>query len=297
MAGALDPEPGIWRLRDTTIPLDQPVVMGILNTTPDSFSDGGLHTDVDTAVAAGLEMVASGATLVDVGGESTRPGASLVPFDEELERVVPVVRELASKGILVSVDTSKPEVASAAIEAGAVVVNDVTGLENASMRAVCADTGAGVVLMHMQGTPRTMQRDPRYRDVVEDVSAYLSEAVLAAVAAGISDDSIVIDPGIGFGKTHEQNIELIAHLDTLCGSGYPVLLGTSRKGFLGEILEPIRGATSPQERDGATAATIALAVAAGVKILRVHNVPLAVEVAHTANAMVQKDHGEETNRT
>jgi len=297
MAGVLVPEPGVWRLRDTTIPLDLPVVMGILNTTPDSFSDGGLYTDVDTAVAAGLEMVASGATLVDVGGESTRPGASSVPLDEELERVVPVVRELASHGILVSVDTSKPEVATAAIDAGAVVVNDVTGLENASMRAVCSDTGAGVVLMHMQGTPRTMQREPCYRDVVEDVSAYLSEAVLVAVAAGISDDSIVIDPGIGFGKTYEHNVELMAHLDALCVSGYPVLIGTSRKGFLGEILEPIRGATSPQERDGATAATIALAVAAGVSILRVHNVPLAVEVAHTANAMVRKDHGEETNRT
>lgn len=271
--------------------------MGIVNTTPDSFSDGGLYTDVDTAVAAGLEMVASGAMIVDVGGESTRPGASSVPLDEELARVVPVVGDLASRGVLVSVDTSKPEVAIAAIDAGAVVVNDVTGLENATMRTVCADKGVGVVLMHMQGTPHTMQQEPRYRNVVEDVSDYLSKAVLAAVASGISDDSIVIDPGIGFGKTFEHNIELMTHLGAFCSSGYPVLLGTSRKGFLGEILEPIRGATSPQERDGATAASLTLAVAAGVRILRVHNVPLAVEVAHTANAMVRKDHGEETSRT
>jgi dihydropteroate synthase len=271
--------------------------MGILNTTPDSFSDSGAYADVDIAVAAGLDMAASGAKIIDVGGESTRPGASLVSLDDEIERVVPVVERLALDGVLVSVDTSKPDVALAAIGVGAVAINDVTGLENSKMRTLCADTGVGVVVMHMQGTPRTMQRDPQYDDVVSEVRSYLVDGAAAAMNSGISRESIVIDPGIGFGKTYSHNVELMHHLDSFCGTGFPVLIGTSRKGFLGKALESVRGATSPNERDGATAATVALAVAAGVKIVRVHNVRLAVDVAHTANAMVQKDHGEETNRT
>ncbi len=285
-----------WRLRDASILFDHPVVMGILNTTPDSFADGGAHLNVDAAVSAGLGMVAAGAEIIDVGGESTRPGASLVSLDEELERVIPVVEQLAGRGTLVSVDTSKPEVALAAIAVGAVVINDVTGLENPKMREVCADAGVGVVIMHMQGTPRTMQRDPQYDDVVNDIRAYLVDGAEAAIDAGIASDSVVIDPGIGFGKTFGHNIELMRSLDVLVDTGLPVLVGTSRKGFLGTILESVRGATSPDDRDGATAATVALAVASGVKILRVHNVPLAVEVAHTANAMVPRDHGKETNR-
>jgi dihydropteroate synthase len=270
--------------------------MGILNTTPDSFADGGVHLNVDAAVSAGLGMVAAGAAIIDVGGESTRPGASLVSVDEELQRVVPVVEQLAALGVLVSVDTSKPEVALAAIASGAVAINDVTGLEDQRMRDVCADAGVGVVIMHMQGTPRTMQRDPQYDDVVNEVTAYLVEGAEAAIDAGIASDAIVIDPGIGFGKTFGHNIELMRSLDVFVDTGLPVLLGTSRKGFLGTILESVRGATSPDERDGATAALVAVAVASGVKILRVHNVPLAVEVAHTANAIVPRDHGEETNR-
>jgi dihydropteroate synthase len=289
--------PRVWELRDASISLDQPVVMGILNTTPDSFSDRGAYEGADAAVAAGLDMIASGARIIDVGGESTRPGASLVSLDDELERVVTVVERLASDGVLVSVDTSKPDVALAAIGVGAAAINDVTGLENSKMRDLCADTGVGVVVMHMQGTPRTMQRDPLYDDVVREVREYLVEGATAAVNSGISHASIVIDPGIGFGKTYEHNIELMQSLESFCGTGFPVLLGTSRKGFLGKALESVRGVTAPDERDGATAATIALAVAAGVRIVRVHNVPLAVDVAHTANAMVQKDHGKETNRT
>jgi dihydropteroate synthase len=164
------------------------------------------------------------------------------------------------------------------------------------MRDVCADAGVGVVIMHMQGTPRTMQRDPQYGDVVNEVTAYLVDGAEAAIDAGIASDAIVIDPGIGFGKTFGHNIELMRSLDVFVDTGLPVLLGTSRKGFLGTILESVRGATSPHERDGATAASVAVAVASGVKILRVHNVPLAVEVAHTANAIVPRDHGEETNR-
>jgi dihydropteroate synthase len=240
--------------------------MGILNTTPDSFADGGTHGNVESWVAAGLDMVAAGAEIIDVGGESTRPGASLVSVAEELERVLAVVEQLASRGVLVSIDTSKAEVAEGAISAGAVAVNDVTGLENQRMRDVCAAAGVGVVIMHMQGTPRTMQRNPRYDDVVREVREYLVDGATAAVDSGIAHDSIVIDPGIGFGKTLEHNIELLANLDAIGDTGIPVLLGTSRKGFLGKVLESVRGATSPGERDGATAATIALGVASGVSI-------------------------------
>ncbi len=290
------PDSGVWKLRHASIALDRPVVMGVLNTTPDSFSDGGAYVDIDAAVEAGLKMISEGASIVDVGGESTRPAAPLVSLDEELRRVLPVVERLASNGVLVSIDTSKPEVALAAVDAGAAAVNDVTGLETPKMRDVCADTGVGVVLMHMQGTPRTMQRNPHYDDVVAQVKQYLADGAQGAVAAGIAHDSIVVDPGIGFGKTFAHNIELMSHLDDFTDIGHPVLLGTSRKGFLAEILEPVRGATSPHERDGAMAATIALAVAAGVRIVRVHNVPLAVEVAHTANAIVPQDNGKETNR-
>ena len=291
------PNPAVWKLKEASIRFDQPIVMGILNVTPDSFSDDGTYADVDAAVALGRQMIASGATIVDVGGESTRPGASLVALDAEIARVVPVIERLTSDGVLVSVDTSKPDVATAAIEAGAVVVNDITGLEDEKMRSLCAEAGVGVVLMHMQGTPRTMQRNPQYENVVAEVRDYLLDGARAAIDAGLSRASIVVDPGIGFGKNFDHNMELMTHLEVFCETGFPVLIGTSRKGFLGKILEPVRGATLPQERDGATAATLALAVAAGVKILRVHNVPLAVEVAHTANAMVQNDHGKETNRT
>lgn len=288
---------GSWSVRDASISLADPIVMGILNVTPDSFSDGGANADLDAAIETAVQMANDGAAIIDVGGESTRPGASLVALKEELARVLPVVERLSARGLLVSVDTSKAEVASEAIGAGAVVVNDVTGLSNPKMRDVCAETGVGVVAMHMQGTPRTMQRDPQYDDVVTEVKEFLIERAAAAVAAGISPDSVVIDPGFGFGKTFDHNIEVMRHLDEFCTLGYPVLVGTSRKGFLGAILEPIRGRTSPEERDGAGAATIALSVAAGAKILRVHNVPFAVEVAHSAKAMVPQDDGKETNRT
>jgi len=294
-----EPVPGssAWTIRDSQISLVRPVVMGILNVTPDSFSDGGRYPTLDAAVETGRQMAADGAAIVDVGGESTRPGAAAVSVDEEMDRVALIVERLTTDGITVSVDTSKPEVARAAVGNGAAIINDVTGLGNPVMRAVCAETGVGVVIMHMQGTPRTMQHDPRYADVVAEVSAYLTKRAEAAVHAGISRGSVVIDPGIGFGKTFNHNLELMANLDTFVETGYPVLLGVSRKGFLGKILEPVRGRTAPDERDGATAASIALAVAVGVKILRVHNVPLAVEVAHTVRAMVPKDDGEETNWT
>jgi len=272
--------------------------MGILNTTPDSFSDGGEHLDPDTAIAIGMKMVRDGARIVDVGGESTRPGGAAVPADLEIDRVVPVVEGLAAEGVTVSVDTSKAEVAARCIEAGAAIVNDVTAFADPAMAAVCADGGVGVVLMHMLGTPRTMQSNPTYDDVVGEVAAFLDQRATRAVAAGVDGSAISVDPGIGFGKTFSHNIELMSHLHRFVALGYPVTVGASRKQFLGSILEPVRRATVPQERDGATAATVALAVAQGVSILRVHNVRTAVDVALTANAMVPtEEHEQEIDRT
>lgn len=271
--------------------------MGVLNVTPDSFSDGGLHADVDAAVEAGVAMADAGAAIVDVGGESTRPGASPVDADTEIGRILPVVSALSDRGIVVSLDTSKAEVAAAGIERGASIVNDVTGFSDPDMRSVCAEAGVGVVLMHMKGTPTTMQEDPVYDDVVGEVSTYLAARSLEALEAGVGVESIAIDPGIGFGKSFDHNLELLGHLETFTHLGYPLAIGTSRKGFLGAILEPLRGRTKPDERDAATAATVAFAVLKGAHILRVHNVPLGVDVAVTAKAMVRsEDHGEEINR-
>jgi dihydropteroate synthase len=271
--------------------------MGILNVTPDSFSDGGRFPDPDAAVAAGLSMVEDGAALVDVGGESTRPYASPVDAATELARVLPVVEGLATEGVVVSVDTSKPEVARAALDAGAAVINDVTGMGDPEMRAACAASGAGVVIMHMQGTPETMQDDPDYDDVVGEVATFLLGRTRRALESGISLEAIAIDPGIGFGKSFDNNLDLMRGLDRFVHLGYPVLVGTSRKGFLGTILEPVRGPTEAAGRDGATAASVAAAVLAGAHILRVHDVRLGVEVAVTAKAMVPNSHDEETHRT
>lgn len=272
--------------------------MGILNVTPDSFSDGGAFVDIDTALAHARSMIADGADIIDVGGESTRPGASPVDDDTERSRVLPVVAALAGEGLIVSIDTTKASVADAALGAGALIVNDVSGLGDPTMRRVSAHHGAGVVIMHMQGTPATMQTNPKYDNVVVDVGRFLAGRCLDAIDAGIRVESIAIDPGIGFGKTVEHNLTLLRHLDAYTHLGYPVAVGTSRKGFLGELLEPVRGTTTPAERDGATAATMAAAVLRGAKILRVHNVRLAVDVAVSAKAMVPEEHdAEKINRT
>ena len=291
------PQSVSWKLRGTTLSLDQPVLMGVVNATPDSFSDGGAFDTADQAVAAGHTMANEGAAIIDVGGESTRPGAEPVNVDEELGRVLPIIEGLLRGGLLVSVDTSKPTVARRAIEAGAVIVNDVTGLRDPEMRAVCAETGVGVVIMHAKGTPTTMQDSPHYVDVVSEVAVFLADAATSAMAAGVERSAIVVDPGIGFGKSYDHNLALLSAMDAIVDIGFPVLLGTSRKGFLGTILEPSRGSTAPKDRDGATAATIALAVAEGVKILRVHNVALAADVARVVWAIVQISHGKEENRT
>lgn len=283
-----------WKLRSQRVTNDaHTLVMGVLNVTPDSFSDGGRFvsgTDVmvDAAIASGVEMWRNGADMVDVGGESTRPGASPVDIGDELDRVVPVVRELASEGVVVSVDTSKPRVAAAAIEAGAEIVNDVTGLRSAEMLKVCVAGDVGVVVMHMLGEPATMQDDPHYDDVVSDVVGYLQGRAAVAEASGIDADRICLDPGIGFGKTADHNLELLHNLDALVATGYPILLGASRKGFLGGILDSAGHPAPAASRDAATAATTALAVASGVAVVRVHDVPGGLQTARTADAIVRQ---------
>ena len=239
--------------------------MGVLNVTPDSFSDGGRWLDTGAAVAHGLAMVDEGADLVDVGGESTRPGAAAVPVDEELRRVLPVIEALAPH-TRVSIDTRKPEVAEAALATGATLVNDVS----ASLAAVAAAADAGWVAMHMKGEPRTMQQSPSYDDVVAEVTAFLVERV---GAAGV--DEVWIDPGIGFGKTMEHNLLLLRHLDRLVATGYPVVVGTSRKSFLGRLT----GGAPPDDRVEASVATAAWAISQGASMVRVHDVRETVAAA------------------
>jgi dihydropteroate synthase len=277
-----------WTIRDRVLsPDDHTLIMGIVNVTPDSFSDGGRYAAVEAAVAHGLSMWNQGADVVDVGGESTRPGAEPVSAIEEMSRVVPIVRDLADEGVVVSVDTMKAEVASAAIGAGAHIINDVSALTDPEMADVCAATGAGVVLMHMQGEPRTMQDDPHYNDVVPEVASFLENRADHAVRAGIARSRICVDPGIGFGKTFDHNLDLLNGVDRLGAIGYPVLIGTSRKGFLGAILQDADYPASADQRDPATAATVALAVVGGASVVRVHNVGHALQAARTADAMVR----------
>jgi dihydropteroate synthase len=260
-----------WHLRDRALtPGDPPLVMGIVNVTPDSFSDGGHFATVEAAVAHGLELAAEGAALLDVGGESTRPGSLPVPLDEELNRVVPVVERLArSTEVPISVDTCKAEVARQALAAGAHIINDVTALQgDPAMAAVVRDRGAGVILMHMQGTPATMQQDPVYDDVVGEVMRFLEARLQAVADLGIAGARVVLDPGIGFGKTAEHNLRLLARLDELQRLGRPVCLGVSRKGFLGKLL------SRPVERRlaGSLAAVCHALARRSAQILRVHDV-------------------------
>jgi dihydropteroate synthase len=245
-------------------------VMGIVNVTPDSFSDGGLYLDRTAAVEHGLALERAGATLLDVGGESTRPGASPVPEDEELRRVIPVIEGLRTRGSAaqLSIDTSKASVARAALTAGATLVNDVTALRgDPEMAAVIADANADCCLMHMLGEPRTMQRDPRYSDVVSEVKAFLEARLNVAVAAGVAEERILLDPGIGFGKTTEHNLALLRRLTEIVALGRPVVIGTSRKSFLGKIT-----ARPVEDRIAATIATNVVAYERGARVFRVHDV-------------------------
>ena len=274
----------IWRTSRRTFDLgERGVIMGILNVTPDSFSDGGRYNAVDTAVTQALRMVGEGAEIVDVGGESTRPGAAEVSGGEEIRRVVPVIEKLrASTDAAISIDTSKAEVAEAAVEAGAEIINDVTALTgDPAMAAVAARSKCGVVLMHMQGTPRSMQKDPRYDDVVRDVGNYLAARISAARSAGIDADCIAIDPGIGFGKTADHNWKLVAELRPLAESGRPLLLGVSRKSFLKEL----PGCEEPSGRDGATATLTALGYSLGARIFRVHEIAGNLAALRTAERL------------
>ncbi len=250
-------------------------LMGIVNVTPDSFSDGGQFSDAESAIAHGRELVGAGADILDVGGESTRPGAEAVSAEVEIERTRPVVAALTDSdgpGVPVSIDTSKAAVAAAALDAGASIVNDVTALRaDPDLAALCGERGCEVVLMHMLGTPRTMQDDPRYDDVVDDVKAFLAKRVEAAVGAGIPEERIWVDPGIGFGKTVEHNLELTRRLGELRDLGRPIVFGSSRKSHLGAIT-----GRDVEDRLGATIASNVLALRAGADILRVHDVgPLA----------------------
>jgi dihydropteroate synthase len=243
-------------------------LMGVVNVTPDSFSDGGLYLDPEAAIAHGRELAAAGAEILDVGGESTRPGADRVDAEEELRRVVPVIRGLSDCGCELSVDTSKAEVAAATLDAGATIVNDVTALRgDPGMATVCAERGATVVLMHMLGEPRTMQDDPRYEDVVTEVKGFLAERLQSAVATGIAEEQVWLDPGIGFGKTAAHNMELLRRLGELRELGRPLVIGTSRKSFIGKVDGSAAG-----ERLGGTIASSVLAAAEGAAVLRVHDV-------------------------
>ena len=255
--------------------------MGVLNVTPDSFSDGGRFLDETAAISRGLEMASNGAEVIDVGGESTRPGSEPVSPDLERQRVVPVISALSGEGLLVSIDTSKPSVAEAALVAGAEIVNDVTACSEPGMTDLVAAAGCGLVLMHMQGKPRDMQAAPSYHDVVGEVERFLIERVSAVSSDGVDPERIVIDPGIGFGKTLEHNLELLRNLERLTAHA-PVVLGTSRKRFLGTLT----GVAEAEDRDLATAVTTAIGFLRGVRVFRVHDVPSSRQALAVAAAMV-----------
>jgi dihydropteroate synthase len=256
--------------------------MGVVNVTPDSFSDGGLYLDPAAAIAHGVELAEAGAAILDVGGESTRPGAEEVSAEEELRRVIPVIEGLAGVDAEISVDTSKAVVAAAALDAGAGIVNDVTALcGDPGMAGLCAEREATVILMHMAGSPRTMQRDPVYADVVAEVKAFLDERLAFALAAGIAAERIWLDPGIGFGKTAAHNLELLGRLSELTELGRPLVIGTSRKSFIGRL-----DGSEANERLGGTIASSILAAAEGAEILRVHDVAEVAQALTVATAVL-----------
>ena len=267
-----------WKCCDIALQLsDDPMMMGILNVTPDSFSDGGKYTETDNAVARGVEMLAEGAHILDIGGESTRPGADEVSEEEEIGRVVPVIEGVKRQvsDAVISIDTTKAEVARRAVAAGAVIINDVSALTmDSQMAGVAGETGAGVVLMHMSGNPRIMQDNPQYEDVVTEVAQYLENRANDLIKGGLSRDTLAIDPGIGFGKTVEHNIELLANLNVLRDTGFPVIVGLSRKSFLGKLTN-----SGIEERLAGSLAGLAYCVLNSADIMRVHDVKESVDVS------------------
>jgi len=270
-----------WRCGAHALPLTRALVMGIVNVTPDSFSDGGVTFDPRAAFVAAWAMSAAGADIIDVGGESTRPGSGEVSPAEELARVLPVVRDLAARGAVVSVDTRHATVASECVRAGAAVINDISGFSDPAMVALAASCDAGLVVMHMQGDPGTMQDEPHYDDVVAEVSAYLLGQAASLEAAGVARERIALDPGIGFGKTTAHNLELLRRLDEIVALGYPVLVGASRKRFIGEIT----GVTEPRDRLAGSVAAALVAVEHGAAIVRVHDVAETVQALAIAQAV------------
>jgi dihydropteroate synthase len=268
-------------LRSSVLDLDEPGVMGILNVTPDSFSDGGLHASLDAAVAHGERMAEEGAAILDIGGESTRPGAPPVPVDEEIRRVVPVIERLASRvRVPISVDTSKPEVMRAAVQAGAQMINDVRALQVPSALEAAATSGAAVCLMHMQGEPASMQADPHYDDICTEVRQFLAARIAACEAVGIPRERLCLDPGIGFGKRPEHNLELLARLAEIGDPALPVLVGVSRKSLVGIIT-----GRAPGDRLAGSLAFAALGVANGARLIRAHDVGATVDAVKVAAAL------------
>lgn len=262
------------------------LIMGVLNVTPDSFYDKGRFFDKKKAVSHALAMVSDGADIIDIGGESTRPGAKEVGASEEMDRVIPVIEAVAGRiKKPVSIDTRKAVVAGAALKAGACIVNDVSALRHdPSMAGVAAKFGAAVILMHMKGTPETMQAAPRYKDVIKEIAAYLKESANLAARAGVKKDNIIVDPGIGFGKTLEHNLEILRRLKDFKILGHPVCIGTSRKSFIGRIL----GSDDPEDRLAGTIAACAAAIMNGADILRVHDVKEAAEAARITDSIMKK---------
>ncbi|MGH2573163.1 MAG: dihydropteroate synthase [Actinomycetota bacterium] len=279
----------LWRVGPHTLECEsRTLVMGILNVTPDSFSDGGRFFDPEVAVTAGIEMVRDGADILDVGGESTRPGSDPVPVESELDRVVPVIKRLAAEvSVPISIDSRKPEVVRRALEAGAAIVNDVTAGSDPGMFEVVRRADVGMVLMHMRGEPKSMQRLTDYEDVVEDVKAFLRKRVEAAAGAGIEPERLAIDPGLGFAKTTDQSLLLMKEIDALADLGRPVLVGPSRKSFIGDVL----GTEVGQRMEG-TAGAVAWMAARGAHVVRVHDVKEMVRVVRVVDAIRRAGKGD-----
>lgn len=280
---AQTPPPLRWRHFD--LDFTRTRIMGIINMTPDSFSGDGLGANVQAAIQQGVDFVAAGADILDVGGESTRPGSLGVSAEEELQRVLPVLEGLAARvDVPISIDSSKPEVCRLALSAGASIINDVYGLRRPGMLELAAEAGVPVIIMHMQGEPRTMQENPHYEDVMKEVYEFLADRIEAATEAGIKEEHIIIDPGFGFGKTREHNLELVRRLSEFRSLGRPILLGPSRKRTIGEITgKPV------EQRIWGTAAMCAIGVLNGAHILRVHDVAAMIDVARVADAIVQRN--------
>src|ERR1700754_725309 len=280
-----------WQIRDRVMPIgERTLIMGILNVTPDSFSDGGQFLSADQALVRAEEMIAEGADIIDIGGESTRPGGEPVSVEEEIGRVVPVIEALSTRvSTPISVDTTKSEVARAALDAGASIINDISALRfDFYIADAVARAGAGLVLMHSRGTPATMHRMPPVADIMYEVVSSLRASIHMAERRGVARESIAIDPGIGFGKTQEQNLELIARLDELIAAfpDYPLLIGTSRKSFIGRILADESGTpAAPEDRLHGTMATITAAILRGAHIVRVHDVKATVETIRVAESI------------